>query len=249
MKVISSKGNSRYRYWKDLLEGSELKQSSDFLVMGRKLVPEFLERHPSDISEVLISSPDQLENLFGSTTATICLLEKDLFRQLDIFGTRHPLLVVRQPQIPQADIKLKPEGLEVFTALGDPSNLGALLRCCEAFEISKVILLQESTHPFHPKAVRASAGSAFRVPLSWGPSIHQEMGEILSLDREGRSLATYEWPFSARLLFGEEGPGLPQNKRNDLCLRIPTGAGIESLNAVSAASIALFHYRLQYPLS
>ncbi|MBK7843024.1 MAG: RNA methyltransferase [Bdellovibrionales bacterium] len=248
MKVISSKANSNYRRWKDLLKGPDLKKSSEFLIIGRKLVPEFLNRHPECISGILLTSPEQRELLPIASPCTLFLLEKELFRQIDIFSTQFPILVARQPAIANWDPNLPPHGLEVFSALGDPSNLGALLRCCEAFKVGKVILLQESTHPFHPKAVRSSAGSCFRLNLEWGPSIQQDLGDFFALDNSGRSLTEFSWPQSGRLLFGEEGNGLPPNKRGSLCLKIPMSENLESLNAVSAASIALFHYRLQHPL-
>jgi TrmH family RNA methyltransferase len=248
LKVISSKANSRYRRWKDLLKGPDLKKSSEFLIMGRKLVPEFLNRHPECISEILLTSPEERETLPIASPATLYLVEKELFRQLDVFSTHFPILVARQTAIPKWDPSLPPQGLEVFSALGDPSNLGALLRCCEAFKVGKVILLQESTHPFHPKTVRSSAGSCFRIKLEWGPSIQQDLGDFFALDHSGRPLTEFRWPQSGRLLFGEEGTGLPPNKRGSSCLKIPISEDLESLNAVSAASIALFHYRLQHPL-
>ncbi|MCC7403717.1 MAG: RNA methyltransferase [Bdellovibrionales bacterium] len=247
MKVISSKFNSRYRYWKDLLDARGLKKSEDFLIIGRKLVPEFLTRHPECIREILVNEPSQIEGLPLASAAQAYLLERTLFKQIDVFGTNFPIAIGRQSPLEKWDAKLPPVGLEVFSALGDPSNLGALLRCCEAFAVSKVILLEESAHPFHPKAVRASAGSCYRVQLEWGPSIHQDLGAAFALDQSGQSLADFEWPLNGRLLFGEEGAGLPSNKKTQTLLRIPMQQSLESLNAVSAASIALFHYRLQHP--
>ncbi|MCB0365731.1 MAG: RNA methyltransferase [Bdellovibrionaceae bacterium] len=247
MKVISSKFNSRYRYWKDLLESRGLKQSGDFLIIGRKLVPEFLERHPEAISEILLYDTDQRDELPLTSTAQIYLVDKALFKQIDVFGTHYPIAVAKQSPMDKWESKSSPTGLEVFSALGDPANLGALLRCCEAFSVKKLILLEESVHPFHPKCVRASAGSCYRVPLEWGPSIHQDLGSFHALDQSGVNLTGFSWPENGRLLFGEEGKGLPENKKNQSLLRIPMNDSLESLNAVSAASIALFHYRLQYP--
>lgn len=249
MKVISSKFNSRYRHWKDLLSSRGLKSCDDFLIMGTKLVPEFMENHPEAISEVLLFDADQRDELALASAAQIYLMDKNLFKQIDVFGTRHPIVVGKQTKIDNWDPANCPSGLEVFTALGDPANLGALLRCCEGFGVSKVILLQESVHPFHPKVVRASAGSCYRVPLEWGPSIHQDLGAFWALDKSGKSLNDFKWSEHGRLLFGEEGKGLPAEKRGLDPLRIPIQDSLESLNAVSAASIALFHYRQQFPMA
>ena len=57
----------------------------------------------------------------------------------------------------------------------------------------------------------------------------------------------FQWPKDVRLLVGEEGPGLPPfsfGKR----IAIPMTESVESLNAVAAASMALYAYRVQHPL-
>ena len=55
--------------------------------------------------------------------------------------------------------------------LGDPQNIGSLIRSCAAFGIKKLILLEESSSPFLPKSLRAASGQIFNVPLFKGPSI------------------------------------------------------------------------------
>lgn len=249
MKTISSSSNPKFRYWKDLLSGSGLKKSTDFLLMGQRLVIEFLQQHPQSIREILVNNSEQIHLLPLTDRHSVTLLNSELFSQLDVFGTHFPLLVIEQPKIITWKPDVPAKNLEVFSALGDPANLGALLRVCEAFKISRVILLKESAHPFHPKSVRSSSGSCYRVPLTWGPSITDDLGEIWALDKSGQSINEFQWSPSGRLLFGEEGRGLPPQKKGLHCLSIPMAKGIDSLNAVSAASIALFHYRLQHPLT
>jgi TrmH family RNA methyltransferase len=139
------------------------------------------------------------------------------------------------------------EGLEVLAGLGEPSNLGALIRNCEAFGAS-LVLLKECAFPFHPKVIRASSGSVFRVKITQGPSILDLKENLIALDKEGLNIKDFAWPQNARLLVGEEGRGIPEGLKSSTNIQIPMSGRVESLNAVAATSIALFHYRLRHPL-
>ena len=114
----------------------------------------------------------------------------------------------------------------------------------------RVILLKESAHPYHPKAIRAASGMAFTVSLVQGPSIRDlpETATWVTLDTEGESLPAFQWPEDVRLLVGEEGPGLPPLPSGTR-LAVPMMDSVESLNAVVAAGMALYAYRVQHPLT
>ena len=135
--------------------------------------------------------------------------------------------------------------------IGDPGNLGALLRSCMAFGVRTVILLREAVHPFHPKVIRASSGAVFIQSLSQGCAISElhkpEIVKwIIPLDTQGDDITTLSWPQHIRLLIGEEGmgiPSLPYSQR----LSISQIHSSIPLNATVAGSIALHAYRQQYP--
>ena len=122
--------------------------------------------------------------------------------------------------------------------LGDPSNLGALIRSAEAFGVSKVVLLEEAAHPFHPKAMRAASGATLRIPLYRGPALKDLKVEMIALDLQGENIYEFQWPADFRFLVGEEGPGLAAAEVPRR-VSIPMQKNAESLNAVVAASVAL----------
>lgn len=181
---------------------------------------------------------------------SVIALDRPIFELLDVSGTHAPLLLARTPDVGDADLSKAPVGLEVLCALGDPSNVGALLRSAAAFGASKIILLKECASPFHPKSVRAASASTLLTPFLRGPSIRDLSpmseagslnGTILALDMHGKDLGTFVWPRNARLLIGEEGQGVPASKTFEF-LSIPMSREVESLNATVAASIALYSY-------
>jgi len=240
MLEISSPANALFKKYLSLLEAKGLKKEGLFLLSGKNLVNEFLkDSHLRIESELLMEGQTPL-----CPPKLQVKLSKDLFNQLDVLGTRSNMLVVHQPEISDWDFSMAPKGLQILTPLGDPSNLGALLRSSEAFGVENVILLRESSHPFLPKVIKASAGSVIRLKLWKGPAI-QELNArpIVALDLKGETLVSFKWPANPYLLIGEEGAGLPVLPGVKQ-ISIPI-QGVESLNATVAASIALYDYSLK----
>ncbi len=239
MILITSSSNSLYKKFLSLTESKGLKTEGLFLLSGSQIVQEFL-RHPNLEIESEIFCQGQTPALDLKKQIQF---STELFQTLDVMGTKFPLLAVRQPTIPLWNPQSLVSGLTLLTPLGDPANLGALIRSAEAFGVAKVVLLKESAHAFLPKSVKASAGSVTRVRLEKGPSIRELEafgGSYIGLEMRGRSLAGFTWPEESRLIIGEEGAGLPDFSKLQR-ISIPTQK-VESLNATVAASIALYDY-------
>jgi 16S rRNA (guanine527-N7)-methyltransferase len=174
-------------------------------------------------------------------------LADPLYRNLDTAGTRSPLLLVQVPEMqtwtPEHDW---PEGCTLFVPFQDPENVGAVIRSAAAFGVSRVVLLREAAHPFHPKAARAAGTALFQARLEHGPSIQDLQSPkvpILALSAEGPDIGTEPFPERFGLVAGIEGPGLPEHLRKGPTLRIPMESGVESLNAATATAIALYAWR------
>lgn len=215
------------------------------------MVQELLSRHPGSCLEFIYPEGFQSRVPIPGHVTTF-VLSRQLFQRLDLFGTRFPLLVCKAPSLPRFNPSKGPQGIELFCPLGDPANVGALLRSCGAFDVSRVIILKEAAYPLHPKSIRAMSGSVFDQSLCLGPSL-EALGDkttgqnMVVLDTAGESLSTFQWPRNVRLLVGEEGQGIPRLLVKHQ-VAIPMMESMNSLNATVAASIALYAYRFQYPL-
>ena len=134
-----------------------------------------------------------------------------------------------------------PEGCTIFLPFQDPENVGAAIRSAVAFGAAQVILLAESAHPYHPKSLRASGGAVVHAKLLEGPSLKDlpESLPLVALSTDGRDLSGFVFPESFGLLVGMEGPGLPEKWKKH-ALAIPISHDVESLNAATAAAIALY---------
>jgi TrmH family RNA methyltransferase len=234
--ILQSPAKPVFKKFLSLTTAKGLKAEGLFILSGEKLVREFLRNpHLRIEAEVLLPEGQAM-----SSARSVFELSRPLFEQLDSQGTHFNILILQQPPLEEWLSEAAPQGLEVVCPLGDPANLGALIRSAEAFGARQVILTREAAHPFLPKAVKASAGSVLRIPLVRGPSVQELSSSLIALDSNGPSLHNFQWPTHTRLLVGEEGSGL-DGMKFEQTLSIPT-VGVESLNAVVAASIAFHDY-------
>ncbi|MBF0184763.1 MAG: 23S rRNA (guanosine(2251)-2'-O)-methyltransferase RlmB [Magnetococcales bacterium] len=155
-------------------------------------------------------------------------------------------LLQRLSTLPQAVLLLL-DGVE------DPRNLGAVLRCAEAFAASAVLLPRDRSAPLSSLAIKAAAGAAERVDvvrvvnLARAIEALQEVGvQVTGLAAEGQqSIRTFAFADKVALVLGSEGKGLRRLTRDrcDHLLSIPMSGQVGSLNVAVAAGVALYEWR------
>ncbi len=152
----------------------------------------------------------------------------------------HPPRVIgvfRRDDLPRAPV---PEiGLALWR-VGDPGNVGTLIRSAAALGPAFVALSEGSADPTGPKALRASMGALFRVPLL---AFDDAPGRRIALVAHG-GMPTAELDLSGPKTFvlGAERQGLPESVLATCEERatIPLAPGSESLNVATAGAIALY---------
>jgi TrmH family RNA methyltransferase len=123
--------------------------------------------------------------------------------------------------------------------VGDPGNVGTVLRSAKAFGASSVALGPGCADPYGPKAVRASMGAIFAVELARVESINDLPGERVALvAHAGAPLRGSAGPVT--LLVGAEREGLPEDVVRACERTAHIAIEAESLNAAMAATVALY---------
>jgi TrmH family RNA methyltransferase len=165
----------------------------------------------------------------------------------------------RRPAVAQAAI-LKPAPALVLAATGlqDPGNAGAIIRSAAAAGATGVVLDESSADPWSWKALRASMGSAFRVPVLRSRAMGNLIKEwraaglriVATTPRKGTPMHDVDFTSPTALLLGGEGAGLPDVSiaAADVRVSIPMRGGIESLNAAVAAAVLLYEAQRQRQL-
>jgi TrmH family RNA methyltransferase len=150
----------------------------------------------------------------------------------------HPprvIAVYRRDDLPRG---VRPVTMALWR-VGDPGNVGTLLRAAHAFAAG-IALSEGCADPTGPKAVRASMGSLFRVPVS---GFDEPTGKRVALVPSGGiPLPELDSGGEVVLVLGAEREGLPAEvlERCDEQASIPQPGGADSLNVATAGAIALY---------
>ena len=163
--------------------------------------------------------------------------------------------LVRLKEFSLGDIleRLQVGPIIVVAGLQDPGNLGTILRSAEAFGSAGAVLGEGTVSPFNSKVIRASAGSAFRLPVIVAKSAGgldaisvklraQSVRLIATSSHKGTSLDQARLTGPLAIFIGSEGSGLPHTlmAQVDELVAIPHTVQVESLNAGVAGSIVLY---------
>jgi TrmH family RNA methyltransferase len=142
-----------------------------------------------------------------------------------------------------------PALLLITAGLQDPGNLGTIARSAEAFGVTGLLLGQGTVSPWNWKAVRASAGSLFRIPMTKTelakvlPEIKSHGARVLATSsHKGKPIQDVDLREPVAFVIGAEGAGVPKDvlAQADDTVAIPQSSRVESLNAGIAASILLY---------
>jgi 16S rRNA (guanine527-N7)-methyltransferase len=257
--AITSAENKTFKDLKKLGDGSGIRKSGTVLVSGRKIIAELEGSGRIPARELILhdgysEDDDDINALIGrhEDAGTLLVLKKSLFNELDLFNTGGPLLVVQPPEMPEWKQDIIP-GCTLLVPFQDPVNVGSVIRSAVGFNVGRIVILKEAANPYHPKSVRASAGTVFSAAMERGPSIRDlpalpgnGASAVVALDARGAPLDSFTFPDGFLLLPGIEGPGLPEALKKG-SVSIPLSRGVESLNAPVAVSIALYEWNRQSP--
>lgn len=186
-------------------------------------------------------------------------MDQALFETLSEKEEPSELLAVVEMRPDSSDRLPRRRGMVVVVVdrPASPGNLGTLIRSCDAFGATGVIVTGHGVDLYDPATVRASVGSFFAVPCIALPS-HREVAawatdvrrsytglRVVGTDEGGtRQLREYEWPSEAVIVVGNETSGLSHAYR-ELCddvVSIPMTGTASSLNAAVATSIVLYEF-------
>ncbi len=167
-------------------------------------------------------------------------------------------LLLRRPQHAPADLLgngSQAALLVVAAGIQDPGNLGAMMRTAEAAGATGFIALAGQAHPFRDKALRGSAGSAFRLPC-WVEAqpaavldfLKQQSLQLVVADSSGgQDCWSVDLQKPTAWIMGGEGAGVPAefSQAADQHVCIPLQDTVESLNVAVATGILLFESKRQ----
>jgi TrmH family RNA methyltransferase len=254
--------NARFQQWRALLDNRTKRQrSGEFLVQGVRAITLAMQ-HGWPVRALLYDGEARLSRwaaeTLGRVGAAPVAMAPELLAELGEKAEAPPELVavVGMPDDDLARIPVGPDLLAlVFDRPASPGNLGNLIRSADAFGAAGVIVTGHAADVYDPRTVRASTGSLFAVPtvrvpapgavLDWVATARAAgVGvRLVGTDERGDAeLAGVDLTGPTLLLVGNETAGLSTGWREacDQLARIPITGSASSLNAATAAAIALY---------
>jgi TrmH family RNA methyltransferase len=234
-RVITSKDNPKLKLVRALQRKKEREESGLFACEGEDLCDAALAAGIEPVELLVRAGAGCLPCSFGRHPATVSV---DAELLAGISTLPHPpraVGVFRRDDLPRGAREM----CLALWQLSDPGNVGTLIRSADAFGAA-VALSEGCADPLSQKALRASAGAIFRVPLvSWDA----RPGRQVALDTRGTApLTEADLTPPVTIVLGAERAGLPDELLDacDAVTSIPMPGDAESLNVAAAGAIALY---------
>lgn len=248
MEKITSTQNERVKLARSLQERPRARRKHmRIAVEGTRLVRDAWERGARP--DFVLYDPDTADATLikQMTKARVSLLAVSPEVMAHVSDTEQPQGIVSVFPLPVPPLPKTPRRVLICDAIGDPGNMGGLLRSAAAAGVDVAVLSPDCADPYNPKALRAGMGAHFRLPVveaSWTEiTTFCEDLAVYAADAGGAlAYDAVDWTQRWALIVGSEAHGLsaPAQALATAQINIPMAAQTESLNAMVAASIILF---------
>jgi TrmH family RNA methyltransferase len=249
--TISSRTNARVKQLRGAFAGNTRLSEGLIAIEGEHLLEEAI-RSGMALKAVFVGGRKPVPHGLPQETEVLRLTDNAFVSAVETSSPQGIAALMAPPAFQIADMVKHPAPLIlVACGLQDPGNLGALIRSAEAFGASGLLTTAGTVNVWNQKALRASAGSSFRLPV-----VNATPNEIESLKQHGvQLLAAVGAPDkgviavqdidlrrACALLIGNEGAGLSAEwiEMADAQVTIPCPGPVESLNAAVAGSLLLY---------
>lgn len=235
-----------------------------FLAEGVKLSRE--AAHLPEVRYVILSSDDGYADTALLDIAETCpdpraviVLPASTFAKISTENAPQGIITVlsamdswHRPWSPETAAETTGERILAVDSVQDPGNLGTMIRTAAAFGYSRV-LLGGCADIYHPRTVRASMGTLFRMRIDLCASLADALGTLRLGGRRvlAAALTEHAWPLGQMelksddcIVIGNEGHGVGEDvlASSDGVVRIPMEESAESLNAAGAAAVLMWEY-------
>ena len=257
MKTITSRDNSLLRQARSVRDG---KAPALIFIEGLRLAEEAL-RSKLEIEAVIVSrelaQKEKAQTLVNDLTRVshrLASVSEKLLESISYTKTPQGIVVLAlRPETSEEHFvtnNREPSLIVIMHRINNPVNVGAILRTAEAAGATGVIATQNTCDPLSPKSLRGAMGSAFRLPVWFGPTYDDALawcGErgIQTICADVHASTGYDqvdWRRPSALILGPESSGLSPEEISaaNAAVRIPMRGLAESLNVAVATGVLLY---------
>lgn len=259
-EIITSLQNVQVKKWRLLNKShSDRLEQGLFLAEGEHMAQEALQSGKANALIVSEKGKEKFASFIHAADLPVYVLADHVFSALCDAKTPQGILAVCSLEEAHPLSSLG-QRIVCLNGLQDPGNMGTILRTMDAAGFTGLLIDSKTCDPFSPKALRASMGSVFRIPVYRTDDLRSSLDmlqkqdfEILAGDLSGKPFfEPRQRKANTCIIIGNEGAGIaPEIKEKaTLRLKIPMMGGAESLNAAVAAAIMMYddvRYRITNP--
>ncbi len=255
--TITSRDNSLLRQARAVRDG---KVENLIFIEGLRLAEEAL-RSKLKIEAVIVSQElaqkEKAESFIGElrqVSPRLASVSEKLLESISYTKTPQGIvLLASRPRTSKEHFEANqqaPALIVVMHRINNPVNVGAILRTAEAAGTTGAIATQNTTDPLSPKSLRGAMGSAFRLPIWFGPTYDEALAwcgergiQIICADVHATTgYDEVDWRRPSALILGPESSGLSREEISaaNEAVRIPMRGLAESLNVAVATGVLLY---------
>jgi RNA methyltransferase, TrmH family len=247
VEVITSRANARVKQLRAAFAGQARLASGLIAIEGEHLLEEALKSGQA-LKTVFVSERREVPE-WVPRGVEVVRLANDVMQSCVETQTPQGIAALLVPPVGDVEAMLLGNPL-ILIAVGlqDPGNLGTLVRSAEAFGATGVLTTPGTVSVWNQKALRASAGSVFRVPVAAATPAAMERLEqagvtlLAAMKDDAAAVEEVALARPVAIMIGNEGAGLDEGwvAMADERITIPCPGWVESLNAAVAGSILLY---------
>lgn len=244
--------NNELKYYASLLNKKYRKIEGKFLIEGKKIVEEAFDSN-YDCEKVFITgkfeetNPELIKKIRSYKIPLEVLKSIDFKRISDTKAPQGIAAALNKKSTVFSSSRINDKILVYLENISDPGNLGTIIRNCDWFGITSILLSKESAEIYNPKVLRASMGSIFHlnifedITLKEITHLKNSSYSFVCSDIEGKNVFDYKWNDKIILFLSNESEGPSQELLSitDYKITIPRKGKAESLNVASASAIML----------
>lgn len=253
-ELITSLQNPQVKLWRGLNKSrAQRVESGLFLAEGEHMAGEAVKEHKARALLIDDSTREKYRALAENPKgASVYYLASHVMAVL--CDAKTPQGIIAVCGYPQADEAI-PENASLLVALDgvqDPGNVGTVIRTMDAAGYHCLFMDEKTADPYGPKALRASMGGVFRIPVRRRVDL---AGQLHALAQNGYEIVAGDLhgePFYQRrkakdrlcVVIGNEGQGVSPAvfAESTMRLKLPMVGGAESLNAAVAGAVMMYDF-------
>lgn len=250
IETITSLQNPKVKCWRALNKSRANRlESQMFLAEGEHMASEAFKENQAIALLVDHESQDKYQSLLNAATQLpIYILPTHIMES--ICDSKTPQGIAAVCQYPEQ--KATGDWLIALDGVQDPGNVGTIIRTMDAAGFTGLLFDSKTSDPYGPKALRATMGSLFRIPLSYCENLPDQLDvlknqgyEIIAGDLRGEPFYQHRAVGQKLcIVIGNEGAGISPEvmQKATLRLRLPIVGGAESLNAAVAGAVMMYDF-------